>query len=61
MPSDPRLSKLNDWEDKIVRQFRDVTCGGEHAEEYILHAIEAARKNRHKEKSHEWIDTFDSL
>ena len=44
-----------------MRQFRVVTCGGEHAEEYILHAIEAAKKNRHKEKSDEWIDTFDSL
>ena len=60
-PPIPGFEKLNDWEDKIVRQFRVVTCGGEHAEEYILHAIEAARKNRHKEKSDEWIDTFESL
>jgi len=42
---------LEDWEDKIARQFRVVTCGGDHAEEYMREAIEAARKNRHEADS----------
>ena len=52
---------LEDWEDKVAREFRVVTCGGDHTEEYIREAIEAARKNRHEEDSPEWIVTFESF
>ena len=57
----PTVESVNDWEDSMAQEFRLVTGGGEHAEQYLRRAFDIARREKDPEGSAEWLLAFEAL
>ena len=60
-PGMPSYEGLEAFEDSIASEFRLVSAGLDHGEEFIRRAFVAAKKNRHADDSDEFLHAFDSL